>query len=252
METGGELIGQKENKPIDKTIDERFKESSTDRLVEYITGLKLDSPELINRLKTDQQIIRAKYGLPDREFKFANPSEYERYLKELARLNNVPIRNKSECGDFFEKYRASGVFFEKDKTIGSNIDRSSLNKYTDSLVTLEHETIHSLQDKFYPSMPIEVREYEAYVANWNINFLEENFEEMDVIFGFQVGESVRFWYREEGEGKEGKKDPEWDRPEYFLLNIDGISKEKIDNYKKEQENKTDEKTLGKVGVDSVK
>lgn len=245
MEGGNELIKQSETRSVGEIIESRYKQGRTDRLVEYITGLKLDDAELINRLGTDQEIVRKKYGLPSKDFKFSNPSEYEKYLRELAKTNGVTVRPTSDCGKFFDENSiAGGVFLNKEKSIGVDIDKTDTSSFLKSLTTLEHETIHSLQDKFYPGMPIEGQEYEAYVANWNIDYLRENKEALEIVFSFGVGGSVGNWYKGESEEKGEEIIPKWDNPEYFLKNVDGINQKDIDNYK--------EKSLGKVGVDSVK
>ncbi|MFA6416485.1 MAG: hypothetical protein WCW56_03320 [Candidatus Paceibacterota bacterium] len=78
-----------EEKDYQGLIDYRSNQSRSDRLVEFITGLKFSDPALSERLRADQKNIRGKYGLPDRKMRFDSPSEYERKLREMAALNSV-------------------------------------------------------------------------------------------------------------------------------------------------------------------
>jgi hypothetical protein len=211
----------------------RISQSRVDRLVEYVMGMGLEDSKLIDRLETDQMKVRAKYGLPDRKYRFANPSEYEAFLRELADGNGVRVRSKSDCGNFFEKYPFAGaVYLDQEKTVGVNIDKKSQDNYLKSLLLLEHELIHALQYKYYPGMPVEIQEYEAYVAGWNIDYLRENPEKVSDIFGFFVMGSVKHWYQETSENIHETLEPVWDSPEYFLINVDGVSQEQIDKYEK--------------------
>lgn len=220
---------------VGKKIKDRFSQKTTDRMVEYITGLRLDSPGLLDRMEEDQIGVREKYGLPSLDYKFANPAEYERYLRKLAETNGVEIRSKSDCGNFFDENPIAGaVYFDNNKSIGVGIENTDLEKYLKGVTSLEHEIIHSLQDKYYPEMPIEVMEYEAYIANWNIDYLRSNKEAIEIVFSFGIGTSVGHWYKEKSEKLGNKVYPCWNNPEYFLLNVDDISQEQIDEYKTKQ------------------
>lgn len=239
MESGIEVkVNQTELKSVNERINDRFSQTRTDRVVEYITGLRFDSPDLLDRMEEDQIRVREKYGLPSRDYKFANPAEYERYLRDLAEVNGVQIRPKSDCGNFFEENPIAGaVYFDHNKSIGVGIEKTDIKKYFEGVTSLEHETIHSLQDKYYPEMPIEVMEYEAYVANWNIDYLRSDKEAIKVVFDFGIGISVGHWYKEQSEERGEVIRPRWDSPEYFLLNVDDVSQEQIDEYKVKQREK---------------
>lgn len=236
MENGTEVkIDQQEVISIDEKIKDRLSQSRTDRMVEYITGLRLDSAGLLDRIEEDQVRVRGKYGLPSRDYKFANPAEYEKYLRDLAEANGVEIRSKSDYGKFFEKYPiAGGAYMENDKSIVIGVEKTDTKKYFEGVTSLEHETIHSLQNKYYPNMPIEVMEYEAYVANWNIDYLRGNRDAIQVVFDFGVGASVGYWYKQQSEDSGENILPVWNSPEYFLLNVDGVNQGQIDEYKTKQ------------------
>lgn len=210
---------------IKERIAFRTKQSFSERLAEYLTGLDLNSPEMIPRLIEDQKVIRAKYGLPQKDA-ILNSTEYELLLKNMAKKAGVAIRPKSECGDFFEKYRFAGaVNYSSEKKIGIDIDKSTEKDYARGLNALEHELIHSFQTEKYPSMPIELMEYEAYVAGGNMKIFETNPEAVEVVFGMLMAGSIGNWYSEESEKRGTTVKPEWNNPEFFLKKVDNINAE---------------------------
>lgn len=179
------------------------------KLAEYITGLRPDNPMIVERLIEDQKIIRAKYGLPKREA-INNPYEYELTLRKIAGSLGVSIKSRSECGSFFEEYNNVGAaHFEKENKIGVDIDRSNLKSYSKSMSTLEHELIHALQHKNSPRMPIELMEYEAYVACGNNELLREDLELVKTIFQYLIGASVMHWYSQESKNRGEEVSPKW-------------------------------------------
>ena len=78
----------------DQLLELRFNQPEASKLAEYITGIRPDDPQMLERLITDQKVLRGKYNLPPlesrREYPFA---EYERLLYEMASKNNITIRN---------------------------------------------------------------------------------------------------------------------------------------------------------------
>jgi hypothetical protein len=192
------------------------------RLIEYITGVKIDDPLLPERLKNDQNAIRAKYKLPPREMRLEQPGEYEKVLLEIARKYKIQIATKSECGSFFEESpMAGGVFFDQTKKVGVDLDKTSKKTYTKSLGTLEHELIHGMQNEYSPRMPIEQMEYEAYIAGANLEHLKDmeetdRDESLKAFIGFSIGGSVQHWYSNLSKMTDKEQRPTWDDPEYFV------------------------------------
>jgi hypothetical protein len=226
-----ETDGKSEIELKKEIFDFRKKQGYGSRLVEHITGMRPDNPLMADRLVIDQKIIRAKYQLPNRGYRFYNSGDYEIYLRNLATTNGVRVKEASECGNFFEKTpMAGGVYFSENKAIGVDMDKSSDKKYITALGTLEHECIHSLQDKYFKGMPIEVQEYEAYVAAYNTEYLKQNPDAIELVMSFGIGGSVKNWYREESENRGEEVKPEWDNEEYFLRNVDGFNDEDIKIY----------------------
>jgi len=205
-------------------IESRKKQSSADRLCEYITGLRIADPILPARIIEDQKVIRNKYNLPDRDLVFDSPSKYEDSLRKIAEENDVFIKEISACGSFSKEYPCvGGVSLIDNNAVGVNIDRSNESIYAESILILEHELIHSLQHKHQPAMPIEQAEYEAYIANINPEAVKNaGAEGLEIYFGFFIRGSVDIFYRSVSNERNEVVMPVWDNPEYFLTNVDGI------------------------------
>jgi len=197
----------------------RFRESqsTSSRLCELLTGMRPDNPKIFDRLREDQAIIRHKYELPEnRKVRLANPVEYIAMLKKMAKKEKVSIRSKDEFGNFFKEHPAAAVYEEENNTIGVNISYESKEDLRKGAQMLEHEMIHALQKKYYPDMPIEVMEYEAYLSSWNVDYLVEKEDMLEDAIGFFILGSVRHFYKE----KDLKM--EWDSPRWFLKQVDKI------------------------------
>lgn len=206
----------------------RENQSLISRLTEYITGFHIEEPRLPERICRDHELIRFKYSLPSRMVRVNSPSEYERVLRERARALGILIRPKSDCGVFFKENQfAGGVFLSEERSIGADVNRNTKEKYRSSLITLEHEIIHAAQSKNSPGMPIELQEYEAYIAGINPDFFhgedkEKITEGLAVLFQMIEG-SVYTWYRLEGKKRGCDLKPEWENPKYFLEKVDRTS-----------------------------
>ena len=158
------LMLEKSNIDKKEKADFRSEQSFNDRLAEYITGIRLDDPKMVERLMEDQQIIRAKYGLPIMDMRFDEPNEYERMLLDLAKKMNVEIRSRSEMGQYFIDHPYAGAaHFGERRQIGIGIDRSDISSYKKSIGVLEHELIHASQLIDSPRMPIELQDRKSVV-----------------------------------------------------------------------------------------
>ena len=198
-------------------VEFRQRQSFGSRLAEYVTGMRPDDPRMIERILEDHKIIRSKYNLPDLETAFREPIEYERKLRQIAVSQGVTIRSKSDCGNYLtENPTSQGAYFEKEKQIGVDIDKTDRESYASSLRVLEHELIHALQHKQSPRMPIELMEYEAFMANGNIGFLQANPRAIEMVFTGVVGGSVNSWYKHQSREQGVPVLPDWDNPEFFL------------------------------------
>lgn len=181
-------------------------EITAENLCQFLTGFSLtpeNYPKIIQKLRTDRDIVRKKYRLPPLEMLKDNPREFERSLKEIARRIGVTILPRIACGSFFEEtHTAMAVFLPSSDTgsiedkIGVDIKDETLAELIKSLLALEHELIHAQQHVRYPRMPLEVSEYEVYVASVNLEALEEDPTLIkDAFFDFFVGGSTRIGYR---------------------------------------------------------
>lgn len=193
---------------VDHEVSKFGSEEFSTKLSEYLIGLKIDDPQIVERLIEDQKIIRAKYGLPSVDT-VANPTEYERLLRAMAEDLGVEIKSTGEFGKFFDESHAGGVYFEDQNKIGVDINTESRESYIRSINILEHELIHALQHKNSPRMPIELMEYEAYVAGGNNEALKDDPELVDFVFRYLIGNSVSHWYSFESKKRGEGISPTW-------------------------------------------
>lgn len=215
FETPAPVLEKTKEIPSHKEAEKKPLKSFSKQLAEYITGIELNDPVFLDRLIRDQNVIRARYHLPERGIRFDEPSEYERILREMAKNLDVKIRAKSECGKFFTENIAGGVFSAETNKIGVDINKNNLESYQDSLGIFEHELIHAFQEKQSPGMPIELMEYEAYIAGFNLQFLQKKQEERNSIEEYlgimfnMIGGSVGVWYKVESERRNMALKPTW-------------------------------------------
>lgn len=228
-----------EGKSIKEIVEFRFNQSDYSRLAEYITGLRPENPKILDKLVYDKEKIRYKYGLPSIDWIIENPTEYERFLRDIAKKNNRRIRDRSDCSNYFLKETdVAGAYFYKTKAIGADIDKTDESAYLISLATLEHEIIHSIQDAKFSTLPFEIIEYEAYLANFDLEYYLEEASDFMVLYLFRdvVGDSVIQSYMRSNQirNKYGLEmiEPEWINPEFFLKNVDGIDSKEIEKYMK--------------------
>ena len=170
------------------------------KYLKEMTGLDLDSSLLNDVLARDSRIVKTKYGIPSSELNFNNPHEYRNQLYKLAKENDIDILSSNQTTFFDDCSVAGGVCFDAGEVFAKT---TIIAKENDNAViynrTLTHELVHGLQNKKYQSMPIEVREYEAYLSEWNPTKLE-NFTPADLNYLTSVYmlRSVNHWYEEAG------------------------------------------------------
>lgn len=225
--TSDQLAEAPDEATVRTKTEQRLSQAFSSRLAEYITGLRPEDPKMIERIASDQEIIRAKYKLPSWDL---SPSELERALRQIAEELGVTVRPTHELQRFFEENPFAGaVYSPEDKEIAANINTTALRDYYKSLQVFEHELIHAIQDKLSPRMPIEEMEYEAYVAGINIKYLREDPEAInEILFNFLIGSSINIHYKLESERRGQKVVPSWNNPNYFLQK-DGIDPSLVTN-----------------------
>lgn len=201
---------------VEKLIEFRRHQRYADRLIEYITGHRMDDVQsierLMDRLRKDQPIVVKKYNLPDRSLLTTSLTQFETKLRDLAKKLNIIIKQRVEAGSFFIEYpHAGGVYLSPSHALAVDVVRDTPTSYEKSLEGLEHELIHAFQHQKYPRMPIELMEYEAYVATTKL-------EESSSIWSFceSLSHSVHYGYAQRG------STPEWDNAQYFLEKVDRI------------------------------
>lgn len=178
-----------------------------DKIAEYLTGMRVEDENIGEKLAADREIIRGKYHLPSRELP---PRDYESSLKQTLAKLGVDLRPLSDCGKLLEENPMLGAaYLHEAKTVGVNAQQDGAD-YFKYLGQLEHETIHAIQHKETPSMPVELMEYEAYLAGSNIDILTSSPEAREVFFSFLVGGSVEIYYQRQSETSGSRVAPSWE------------------------------------------
>lgn len=226
-------------------ISERVNQSYSSRLCEYVTGMKPENPELLNKLEEDQKIIRSKYNLPNPNLP---PAEFERALNQLAKEMDIEIRPKHEYSRLFDEAPDAGAMSLDGGKIIVGIDRNNERGYKKSLKQMEHELVHGIQEKIAKSMPIELMEYEAYISNGNIELLKSDPEMVnDILFKTLIGGSVEIYYDLESQKRGEKLSPVWDNPEYFIQK-DEQAKVVANQSRSEQDQKQIQELRSQLGI----
>jgi hypothetical protein len=186
------------------------------QLAHYLTGMDIADPALIERIEQDQHVVREKYSLPPFVLKTVAPAEYERELHTLAQKHNIEIRSTHDFDAFFKEHPYAGGAHFEGAGIAVDVNKNeSLEEYRLSLSRLEHELIHALQAKLSPRMPIEVMEYEAYIATGNTEVLKKERGLIEMLFSMLIGGSVLHWYSTQ----RNKSTPPWyKKPSHELGN----------------------------------
>lgn len=188
------------------------------KLAEYLTGLKIDDPQIVFKIAEDRKRVRGKYGLPTQTLIVVSISEYESQLRAIAHKYKIDIQKTTHFGDFFIKHPyVEAVNVVGEKRVGVDINKESPTSYKLSIEVLEHELIHALQGIQSPRMPIELMEYEAYIGgNVDMQELEGLTDEqlrifvLETLFGEKIGGSVEHWYQEQSNKQGHEVKPPWE------------------------------------------
>ena len=141
---------------------QRGRQSIEDKVSKAITGMSYRNPKMYQRVIEDKKIVRAKYNLPPSRLLSEEPREYIRKIENLAAENGMRIENLNR-----NNYGIGGMASSGDERVIRMTpykikDKDSLIKYGR---TLTHELVHMFQHEKYPQMPVERREYEAYLVS---------------------------------------------------------------------------------------
>ncbi|HBO10721.1 TPA: hypothetical protein DD448_02120, partial [Candidatus Collierbacteria bacterium] len=169
------------------------------QISQFLTGYPIqDTQKLINKLLEDQTKILADTKLLAPELRRTNPQKYLDTIRSVAAQHNIPIKSFDEIPDQFKNdIPATNAFY--DDAWGTNTvyvkNPSSLDPT--ELGKLAHETVHALDYRLHPELSIEVKEYRAYISEYNLNSLvtdslEEAQKTLTFIFGDKsIAGSVR-------------------------------------------------------------
>lgn len=154
------------DKPTELELTSKEVESSLDQVLKIMDQALADKDGIKPSEAWEfREMVRTKYQLPDSGLRFVDPAEYIRQVELLLKDKKITIRSGHEFQSFFnENPEAEAVNFKasvfRDATVvhGGGAE-SSLAKRARLLA---HEAVHALQNFFYPRMPLETKEKEAY------------------------------------------------------------------------------------------
>lgn len=236
MEIGESPSSTQLDPKVKEVIDSRFNQTNGSKMAEIFTGFKPEDPKIFDKLIEIQEHIYQKYHLPDMALSFTNPNEFNQKLNQVIAENKIPFLKKTETKDFFEKYpEAYAAYFRDKKAIGINVDRQQDPDYDESKYysIIMHETTHAIQDKRSP-MSIEMMELEASIASSLLSPFKDlekrKLIPADEIKNFFEGmyKSVEIW-----ENQNNATNKPHYTAENLLKNLDGITDEQIETYKKQ-------------------
>jgi len=214
-------MSDKQEKQI--IVDFRTNQSSGSQLCEYLTGMRPNNPNIMERLSTDRKLVLERYELPDDELLKKDPLEFENKLRQRAKDSNIDVLEDDRLTGFLKENMVAGVFHSQDVTTEIIIDRTNEKTLVKSLKTFRHELLHGLQYIIDPTMSIEQSEYEAHVANLNEEYLRKHPKDIELIFfQFLMGGSILKDYKLVSKGAEVERQPVWRDPKWWLKNVDKI------------------------------
>jgi hypothetical protein len=172
-------------------------ENSWNSYLRLVSDIDPNSPDLANQLSEQRFALRDKYNLPDVRAVARGEKSPEQYYNELISLSesegvgvSYDLEEFAEINNLPEG--CTGMYSDDiDNRIhlASTFDRTK----PPSIIILEHELVHALQYKREKEMPIEKKEYEAYlIASGNMGILE-NPKFRDMLFSLMIMSSTYFY-----------------------------------------------------------
>lgn len=162
---------------------EKTTQSNISKLAEELTGFKLDDSKIIDHLIDDNRKIGDKYGLPYVEQLLNNPEIYYKNIKSFLTHHNIPVVQNSNFDSYFKENPSVGaIYYSPDKCISINkeaVDNNLIDK-ENLLISITHESIHALQDKYNPDVSIEQKEYEAYVGSLPMTAIKKDSKSINI------------------------------------------------------------------------
>lgn len=156
-----ELFDNIEKPQHHKLISERIRQRSEDRLCEYLLGTPTNAPETLARIKDDKVIIRDKYNLPKNT---ENLRDYYNELLRIAKEDGISIVGRDIVERMGGNLNSVASAFPHIKTVSIDIRETDWLEFKEGLGSLMHEIMHIKQFRDYTRAPIEIKEYEAFVA----------------------------------------------------------------------------------------
>lgn len=148
-------------------VDSALPVQDVNRLSIRLFGVDYETApgDVISRMIGDRKTILAKYSLPGAE-SYENKTDYAKMLIERAQMEGVTVCYVDK--EVLDRAGLGGGTKEDGSLVIPKIDleSSSQRDVFNWSIKFAHELIHVFQDRDYPDMPIEEREYESYIATY--------------------------------------------------------------------------------------
>lgn len=199
------------NTPNENTVQTESENSQNEfhNFIKHVSGISFDDPEIGETLIGKRNDLRRHYNLPSREKLLNNEQtlpEYNSQLSELANKNNIGIIGDLEEYKVKKGYTQQGItgLFADDDDNKIHISNNFNSSNPQHVKILEHELIHALQYKFKPNMPVEQKEFEAYLCADAHDEILQSEKFRDILFSLIQNSSV-YWYQQNNKNIPWKK-----------------------------------------------
>ncbi|MFH1244084.1 MAG: hypothetical protein V1487_00710 [bacterium] len=140
------------------------------RVSQALTGYTInDTQQLVTKLLADQVKILAETELLKPEIRRTNPKEYLDNILGVAAKHNIPIKSFDEIPQQFQnEIPATNAFYDDSWGTDAVYVKNPTSLDPTELGKLAHETVHAIDYRNNPELPIEIKEYRAYIAEYNL------------------------------------------------------------------------------------
>ena len=146
----------------------------------------LTQEQLPTFLSEKRSELRVKYGMPDRQPVLDGKEKLEEYHEKLLLLaGEKEIGVASDFEEYAQKHHLPGganACFGDDTDNKIHIIKDFNPNDVPDVKSLEHELVHALQYKNEPGMPIEQKEFEAYLVADGLDYIFQNPSLRDIFF----------------------------------------------------------------------
>lgn len=146
----------------------------------------LTQEQLPTFLSEKRSELRVKYDIPDRQPVLDGKETLEEYYEKLLLLAGEKeigvVRDFEEYAQKHHLPEGANACFGDDTDNKIHIIKDFNPNDVPDIKSLEHELVHALQYKNEPGMPIEQKEFEAYLVADGLDYIFQNPSLRDIFF----------------------------------------------------------------------